>query len=288
MVSEWMPEAERAVGWRRYRMSGNTDSLRVVVHTTESRPGSDPRGVASWLERTAGKTTGYTILLPTVADLRPLQLRPADVGAGSLLNVRYHPTSPNRQGTRLVQVAVCTQAALGQLAGHNGGPGPWWEAFVAWITELGVPQRYVWQNWTRVGLMPNEVWRGPASGWASHSQTPETGRVRKSDPGPVNDEMLWPGRDQPIRTVTIDVEGGGTVTLQYLELRADPIVSRDVRSCQFLVESHRIDGLPVGGLEKDSRYDKQTADAVRAFQQAKGLQVDGIVGRNTWTRLLNG
>ncbi|MFF3378470.1 peptidoglycan-binding protein [Streptomyces sp. NPDC002680] len=38
----------------------------------------------------------------------------------------------------------------------------------------------------------------------------------------------------------------------------------------------------------DGAYGPATAIAVKAFQKAKGLTVDGIVGPNTWARLVNG
>lgn len=38
----------------------------------------------------------------------------------------------------------------------------------------------------------------------------------------------------------------------------------------------------------DGAYGPRTLDAVLAFQKAKGLKADGIIGRNTWTALLRG
>jgi peptidoglycan hydrolase-like protein with peptidoglycan-binding domain len=42
------------------------------------------------------------------------------------------------------------------------------------------------------------------------------------------------------------------------------------------------------GIPADGIFGPQTAGAVRAFQLAHHLQVDGIVGRQTWTALLSG
>ena len=42
------------------------------------------------------------------------------------------------------------------------------------------------------------------------------------------------------------------------------------------------------GIAADGIYGPQTAAAVRSFQAAHHLQVDGIVGRQTWTSLLAG
>jgi peptidoglycan hydrolase-like protein with peptidoglycan-binding domain len=38
-------------------------------------------------------------------------------------------------------------------------------------------------------------------------------------------------------------------------------------------------------LKVDSEYGPKTRDAVRAFQKAHKLTVDGIVGKATWTAL---
>ena len=53
----------------------------------------------------------------------------------------------------------------------------------------------------------------------------------------------------------------------------------DVRALQYMLRSrgHAID--------VDGSFGPQTRDAVKAFQRAKGLTVDGLVGPNTWTRV---
>lgn len=40
------------------------------------------------------------------------------------------------------------------------------------------------------------------------------------------------------------------------------------------------------GLKEDSDFGPKTDSATRVFQRAKGLAVDGIIGKNTWTRLV--
>jgi peptidoglycan hydrolase-like protein with peptidoglycan-binding domain len=41
----------------------------------------------------------------------------------------------------------------------------------------------------------------------------------------------------------------------------------------------------VGGIAADGVFGPKTADAVRKFQRANGLKVDGIAGRQTWGAL---
>ena len=49
-----------------------------------------------------------------------------------------------------------------------------------------------------------------------------------------------------------------------------------------------LNGQTSSTLVADGRFDPITDSAVRAFQRANGLLVDGIVGRQTWTALLRG
>lgn len=54
----------------------------------------------------------------------------------------------------------------------------------------------------------------------------------------------------------------------------------------------RLQGLLHAAGQRDSAIDgdfgPSTERAVKDFQRAKGLSVDGIVGRNTWTKLIKG
>lgn len=289
MGERWMPGAQRdSRAWRCNSMHRNTKARRMVLHWTASPAGASPQSQADYIWRNAGAGTGYHLIFSADQRFRPLQLRPADCAAGSLLNNGSLARSPNREGTVCIQVAV-----IGGLGDYDepfrgDGPGFWWPRILEWADGWDIPRSYVHGNWTQPGLMPRSVWYSGASGYTAHRQVPETSTVRKPDPGPVDDKILWAGGAAGPATVTLDTEGGGTVTLQLLKVRKDPIVSRDVRSVQFLVESHRIDSLPVGGLEKNSRYDTVTADAVRVFQKAKGLTADGICGEKTWRALLEG
>ena len=45
-------------------------------------------------------------------------------------------------------------------------------------------------------------------------------------------------------------------------------------------------GYSVGGTGVDGDFGKNTEKAVKAFQADRGITADGIVGKNTWTKLL--
>jgi len=55
---------------------------------------------------------------------------------------------------------------------------------------------------------------------------------------------------------------------------------RDVRECQEKLTAH---GFPCGTI--DGIFGPKADKAARAFQQARSLTVDGIVGKNTWAAL---
>ncbi|MBA0050054.1 peptidoglycan-binding protein [Streptomyces sp. AJS327] len=54
----------------------------------------------------------------------------------------------------------------------------------------------------------------------------------------------------------------------------------DVRSAQYLLAAHG------HGIDADGQFGPATEGAVRAFQQAKGYGVDGILGSETWPGLV--
>jgi peptidoglycan hydrolase-like protein with peptidoglycan-binding domain len=66
---------------------------------------------------------------------------------------------------------------------------------------------------------------------------------------------------------------------------AEPVLRRgstepEVRDLQEALKALGHDPGPVDGV-----FGARTEDAVRAFQQAKGIAVDGIVGRVTWINI---
>jgi peptidoglycan hydrolase-like protein with peptidoglycan-binding domain len=56
-----------------------------------------------------------------------------------------------------------------------------------------------------------------------------------------------------------------------------------VKALQLLLVGR---GFSCGQAGADSSFGSATDAAVRAYQSKKGLTVDGIVGKNTWSKLL--
>ena len=102
-----------------------------------------------------------------------------------------------------------------------------------------------------------------------------------------------PGKNFPIDRVLKDVVGGGTVTgntvqvdtvdqynnLAYATTAANKygVLAIQKRLIQL--------GFSCGSAGADGIFGKATYDAVKAFQKANGLTVDGIVGENTYKAL---
>ena len=62
---------------------------------------------------------------------------------------------------------------------------------------------------------------------------------------------------------------------------AEPAQGAAVRALQYLLQAHG------SSLVVDGQFGAQTTAAVRAFQQAQGLTVDGIVGPQTWQAVIS-
>jgi peptidoglycan hydrolase-like protein with peptidoglycan-binding domain len=75
------------------------------------------------------------------------------------------------------------------------------------------------------------------------------------------------------------VVGKETWNALWVTVQAGAEVSDAVRAVQTLLNRHG------QAVEVDGEFGEQTEAAVRSFQRAKGLAVDGIVGDQTWTAL---
>lgn len=84
----------------------------------------------------------------------------------------------------------------------------------------------------------------------------------------------------PVQSAPATTGGGKTVMIELPTLRMGSR-GAEVKTLQRLLTAH---GYPCGAA--DGIYGNNTLAGVKAFQKAKKLAVDGIVGRDTWTALL--
>src|SRR5205823_4133246 len=83
-------------------------------------------------------------------------------------------------------------------------------------------------------------------------------------------------------------KGGSAMALNWPLLRKGqpapgPLTVEPIRTLQYLLRQHGHPDVVVDGI-----FGPKTDAAVRGFQQAAGLAVDGIVGPFTWNALVNG
>jgi hypothetical protein len=86
-----------------------------------------------------------------------------------------------------------------------------------------------------------------------------------------------PNIESPIKTV-IDLIGGLTP-----EEREAPIEPIDVRAAQEKLAALGFDPGPLDGFAGP-----RTKAAAKAFQEAHGLEADGLIGQKTWRSLMGG
>lgn len=87
-------------------------------------------------------------------------------------------------------------------------------------------------------------------------------------------------KTQTQTTTTVKKEGTCTVKLKVLQKGSK---GSDVKSLQLLLIGY---GYSCGKAGADGDFGTGTASAVKKYQKAKGLTVDGIVGEKTWKKLL--
>lgn len=87
------------------------------------------------------------------------------------------------------------------------------------------------------------------------------------------------------KLIDVKIDGiVGNVTLSNLPTLFPKVVTGKIVQCmqKFLKHEH---GYTLGGYGCDGKFGKATEKAVKKFQKAKGLTIDGIVGKNTWKAL---
>lgn len=94
---------------------------------------------------------------------------------------------------------------------------------------------------------------------------------------PVQPEPVQP---EPVQSDRSTSGGGKTVMIELTTLRRGS-KGREVMTLQRLLTAS---GYPCGAA--DGIFGSNTLAGVRSFQSGNGLEVDGIVGKNTWTALL--
>lgn len=87
---------------------------------------------------------------------------------------------------------------------------------------------------------------------------------------------------QVVETNTLSAQEGKTVTIELNTLRKGS-KGKQVKTLQrlLIIETYNL-----GSYGADGEFGSMTEKAVIAFQKKKGLEADGIVGKNTWSALL--
>lgn len=130
------------------------------------------------------------------------------------------------------------------------------------------------RNFTQWGLYPFVEYTPEQVALA---EAAAKGKISPAD-GPVQKDEQTPA--QSAGTATEGATEGKTVTITLTTLR-NGSKGNQVSTLQRLLNALGYDCGTVDGI-----FGSKTLAAVKAFQKAKGLEVDGIVGKATWTRLL--
>lgn len=88
----------------------------------------------------------------------------------------------------------------------------------------------------------------------------------------------------PVKTETTTSKGENTVNIELSVLRRGD-KGEQVKALQRMLCAM---GYDLGTAKVDGDFGKKTCEAVRAYQKKNNLTVDGIVGKNTWSKLLKG
>ena len=97
-------------------------------------------------------------------------------------------------------------------------------------------------------------------------------------PGVLTGEEITIAPSEPETTAPAEPSASGVIAMNTLRNGSK---GTQVKVLQFLLNEF---GYNCG--EADGIFGKKTTAAVKEYQKAKGLTVDGICGKNTWTRIL--
>lgn len=244
---------------------------RGVIHTTETKDFvPDERLIYS-----------YHLQFKDTKD-GPVEIRqhlPFVTAARSLRN-EAGGVQTNREGDTCPQLAV---------VGYSKDSPEWSDQlieaiarFVVWAEKnLGVPATFPLAfggsgSWGKKGagrLTPSQ-WV-EFQGWCGHQDVPENTHW---DPGMIPVEKLVAAiatiKDAPVEVFKAWPKKLYRVTTPYSRK------SKAVEEIQFQLNRRGF-----GPIGEDGIYGPVTRATVVAFQAARGLRQDGIVGRNTWTEL---
>lgn len=94
-------------------------------------------------------------------------------------------------------------------------------------------------------------------------------------------------KQEPVKSPAAPAKPATTTTKGECEVKLNVLrkgsKGNDVKALQILLVGN---GYPCGSYGADGDFGSATYSAVTKFQKAKGLEVDGIVGANTWKNIL--
>lgn len=184
-----------------------------------------------------------------------------------------------------------------EITGTNSKSESWWKNNVAWdLLAKQIRVDCAEHGITVQTLTIDEIRAGKKSGIITHDQARRAwGGTDHTDPGP-NFPMghliaLVKGEAAPSKPSTpkpTTPPSSGTSDWTQELIMSLPTLRRGADGAPV----KRLQGLLHAAGERDSRIDGDfgpgTERAVKDFQRAKEIGVDGIVGRQTWTKLIKG
>jgi peptidoglycan hydrolase-like protein with peptidoglycan-binding domain len=120
------------------------------------------------------------------------------------------------------------------------------------------------------------------AGCATTSKTTSTSQSQQLEARLQEMQSQLQQRDQEIRNLENELE-------RIKAESAQEITGKDLNSAAKPTEKDIQAALKAAGFyngEIDGKVGPKTKDAIKAFQKANGLKEDGVVGKQTWAKLL--